>query len=118
MIERADSNNTAVDKHLLAECKAAIRDAAQSVVPGARVLLFGSHARGQADAQSDYDILIITERAVDVADRFPLRTRIRKQLLEQGIRCDVLIQSEQEVQSKRNLPGHIIRSALREGVPL
>lgn len=95
-----------------------IGEVARSAIPGARVLLFGSHARGLADAESDYDILIITEHPTDVQAKFALRTRIRKQLLASGIRCDVLIQSEQEVQTKRELPGHIVRSALREGVPL
>jgi predicted nucleotidyltransferase len=97
---------------------AAIGEVARSAIPGARVLLFGSHARGQADAQSDYEILIIMERAMDMGAKFALRTRIRKQLLERGIRCDVLIQSEQEIQAKKELPGHIVRSALREDVPL
>jgi predicted nucleotidyltransferase len=97
---------------------ATIGEVARSAVPGARVLLFGSHARGQADPQSDYDILIITEQAMDIGDKFALRTRVRKQLLELGIRSDVLIQSEREIQKKKDLPGHIVRSALRDGVPL
>ncbi|MGE5294116.1 MAG: nucleotidyltransferase domain-containing protein [Solirubrobacterales bacterium] len=97
---------------------ATIGEVARSAIPGARVLLFGSRARGQANAESDYDILIITESRMDAGTKFTLRTRIRKQLLEHGIRCDVLIQSEQEVQKKKELPGHIIRIALREGVPL
>jgi len=97
---------------------ATIGEVARSAIPGARILLFGSHARGQANVQSDYDILVITERTFDIGDKFTLRTQIRKQLLENGIRCDVLIQSEQEIQSKKDLPGHIVRSALRDGVPL
>lgn len=97
---------------------AVIGNVARSVVPGAQVLLFGSHARGQADPESDYDILVITERPVDVRDKFDLRTHIRKQLLETGIRCDVLVQSQQEIQRKKELPGHVVRSALRDGVPL
>ena len=97
---------------------AAIGQVARSVIPGARVLLFGSHARGEADPESDYDILVITEQSVDMRSKFALRTRIRKQLLERGIRCDVLIQSEREIETKKMLPGHVVRSALRDGVPL
>ncbi len=97
---------------------AAIGEVARAVLPGARVLLFGSHARGQAGPESDYDILVITERTPDMRGKFALKTQIRKQLLERGIRCDVLVQNEQEVQRKKELPGHIVRSALRDGVPL
>ena len=97
---------------------ATIGEVARSVLPGAQILLFGSHARHQAGPDSDYDILIITDRPQDIRTKFALRTRIRKQLLDHGIRCDVLIQSDEEIQHKKNLPGHVVRSALQEGVPL
>ena len=97
---------------------ATIGEVARAVFPGARILLFGSHARGQAGPESDYDILIIVDRPLDIRAKLALRTHIRKQLLDRGIRCDVLIQSDEEVQRKKDLPGHVVRSALREGVPL
>ena len=97
---------------------ATIGEVARSVLPGVQILLFGSHARGQAGPESDYDILLITDQPLDIRGKFALRTHIRKQLLERGIRCDVLIQSDQEIQRKKELPGHIVRSALRDGVPL
>ena len=97
---------------------AAIGEVARSVIPGARVLLFGSHARGEANPDSDYDVLVIPEQPIDIKNKFTLRTRIRKKLLERGIRCDVLIQSEQDVQTKKELPGHVVRAVLRDGIPL
>jgi uncharacterized protein len=97
---------------------ATIGEVARSVLPGAHILLFGSHARGQAGPESDYDILIIIDHPLDIRAKFALRTHIRKQLLDHGIRCDVLIQSDEEIQHKKDLPGHVIRSTLREGVPL
>jgi predicted nucleotidyltransferase len=97
---------------------AAIAEVARSVLPDAEVLLFGSRARGQANPQSDYDILIITDKPFDVKAKFALRTQVRKLLLARGIRSDVLLQSRQEVERKKELPGHIIRVALREAVPL
>jgi len=97
---------------------AVIGEVARTALPEAQVLLFGSHARGQAAPDSDYDILIVVNRPLDIHAKLALRTHIRKQLLERGIRCDILIQSDGEVQRKKELPGHIIRSALREGIPL
>jgi len=95
-----------------------IVDVVQSVVHGARVILFGSHARGQATAGSDYDLLVVIQQSLDAGCKLALRTQIRKRLLEEGIRSDVLIQSDDEVRRKQNLPGHIVRSILREGVVL
>ncbi len=97
---------------------ATIGDVARSVVPDSRILLFGSHARGEAGPESDYDILIITNHPVDMRCKLALRTHIRKLLLDRGIRCDVLIQSSEETERKKELPGHVIRSALRDGIPL
>jgi predicted nucleotidyltransferase len=97
---------------------ATIGKVARSVLPGAQVVLFGSHARGEAGPESDYDILVITDQPLDMKAKFTLRTRIRKQLLEQGIRSDVLVQSDQEIERKKELPGHVVRSALRDGIPL
>lgn len=95
-----------------------IGEVVRTILPEAQVLLFGSRARNAAAGDSDYDILIIISHTLDIHSKLDLRTHIRKQLLERGIRCDVLIQSEQEIQRKKELPGHIVRSALREGVPL
>ncbi len=97
---------------------ATIKEVVDSIVLDSRVYLFGSHARGEASDESDYDILVITDQTVEPKSKLALKTHIRKRLLDRAIRCDVLIQSEQEVQVKKDLPGHVIRSALREGVPL
>ncbi len=97
---------------------ATIGEVARGVVPGARVLRFGSHARREARPESDYDILLITQQPLEAKSKLALRTQIRKQLLERDIRCDVLLQSEHETQVKKDLPGHIVRAGLREGVPL
>ena len=42
---------------LLSRC----RDVVQEVVPGATVILYGSHARGSAGPESDYDLLVLVE---------------------------------------------------------
>ena len=84
----------------------------------AEVMLFGSRASGAASPNSDYDILIITNQTLTPKQKIPFKSKIRKALLNKGIRSDILIQSKKELQTKKNLPGHIIRNILNEAVSL
>ncbi len=84
----------------------------------AEVRLFGSRARSNSDSDSDYDILIITDHFLSPKEKFPIKTSIRKELLKSGIRSDILIQSKNDIEVKRNLPGHIIRNILKEAILL
>ncbi len=43
----------------------AIKENIHRVVPDARVMLFGSRARGDWHEESDWDILVLTEQEVD-----------------------------------------------------
>jgi predicted nucleotidyltransferase len=95
-----------------------IKKTAHEYLPGAEVLLFGSHARNEASSESDYDILIISKTELSPKEKLPLRTKIRKSLLLIGIRSDILIQSSLEVDKKKKLPGHILRKILREAILL
>jgi len=45
---------------LLKRCRSAI----QSIDPSAEVILYGSRARGDAESDSDYDLLILTDGEV------------------------------------------------------
>jgi len=95
-----------------------IKNTARRYIPDAEVFLFGSHARNEASPDSDYDVLIITDSHLSPKEKFPVRTLIRKSLLQSGIRSDILIQSKSEIDKKKKLPGHIVRKILREAVLL
>ena len=95
-----------------------IKQTSHDYLPDAEVLLFGSHARKNASAESDYDILLITDTELQPKDKLPIRTKIRKSLLAIGIRSDILIQSKSEVEKKKKLPGHIVRKILAEAILL
>ena len=95
-----------------------IKKTAREYLPDAEVLLFGSHARNEASSESDYDVLLITVKTLSPKEKLPIRTKIRKSLLLIGIRSDILIQSESEVNKKKKLPGHIVRKILREAILL
>ena len=95
-----------------------IKETAHESLPDAIVLLFGSHARDNASAESDYDILLIINTELSPKEKLPLRTSIRKSLLSIGIRSDILIQSKTEMEKKKKLPGHIVQKILREAILL
>ncbi|MCB8994973.1 MAG: nucleotidyltransferase domain-containing protein [Bacteroidales bacterium] len=95
-----------------------IKNIVQKHIPGSEARLFGSRARADSGIDSDYDILIITEKLLSPKDKFPLKSSIRKELLKSGIRSDILIQSKREIAIKKTLPGHIIRNILKEAILL
>ena len=95
-----------------------IKVTACKYLPDAEVLLFGSRARKDASLESDFDILVVTNLDLTPKQKLPLKTSIRKDLLKEGIRSDILIQSRKEVNKKRKLPGHIIKNILKEAILL
>jgi len=91
---------------------------AHQYLPDAQILLFGSRARNESRTDSDYDILLIINKNLSPKEKIPIITKIRKSLLQFEIRSDILIQSKNEVEKNKNLPGHIIRSILKEAIIL
>jgi predicted nucleotidyltransferase len=78
----------------------------------ARVLLFGSHARGDAGPDSDLDFLVI-ER--DVPDRHAEMVRLRRQLHSLGVPIDVVVVSEAYAAEWADVKGTMVHAALSEG---
>jgi uncharacterized protein len=95
-----------------------IKSTVRGHIPDAEVSLFGSRARNTADPDSDYDILVITNKELSPKEKIPLKTAIRKDLLKKDIRTDILIQSIKEIRKKKLLPGHIIKNILKESILL
>ena len=85
-------------------------------LPESEVILFGSRARGDNRLNSDYDLLIISKDSLDNHQRLYFQALIRKSLARENILADVIIHSLNSIEAKRNLPGHIVRSAMNEGV--
>jgi predicted nucleotidyltransferase len=93
-----------------------IKTTARKHIPDAEVVLFGSRVRRTNDLESDYDILIITHRNFSPKQKLPYKTKIRKDLLQSNIRSDILIQSHKEIERKKKLPGHIIKTILNDSI--
>ena len=88
-------------------------------LPGARILLFGSRARGDGDRYSDYDLIIITPETFTPLGKIKLSTHIDKAIVNTiKIPADLQINSEEEVNQKQEISGHIIRVAVKERLEL
>jgi len=77
-----------------------------------QIVLFGSHARGGADADSDVDLLVV----------MPVSGSKREKQIEIGVALDgirvpmdIIVATPDEVRRRRNIVGTIIRPAMREG---
>ena len=78
----------------------------------ARVILFGSGARGEDDAGSDLDFLVI-ERSVD--DRIAEAVYLRRALGDIGVPVDIIVLDEALAARRAKVPGTMVHIALREG---
>jgi uncharacterized protein len=96
-----------------------IKSTIGSYLPDAKVYLFGSRARGQATKDSDYDLLIVTNDNFAPRVKMDWESKIRKALVS-ALKApfDVIVASEKEVDEKKNLTGHIVQYAVREGVEI
>jgi uncharacterized protein len=83
-----------------------------AAAPGARVILFGSHARGDAGPDSDVDLLVIEPR---VDDRFAEVVRLQRVLAPLRLPADVIVVSEEHVEEWGDVQSTMVHDALREG---
>ena len=84
-----------------------IRDCLVGVIDPAKIVIFGSYARGEANADSDIDIAAIT--SITKATRENLiqsRMALREALKGTGLAIDFILQSSEEFESakQQNLP--------------
>ena len=78
----------------------------------ARVILFGSAARGELTRDSDLDFLVI-ERDVD--DRVAEAIRLRDAIGRIGWPVDVIVMDEDLASRRAKVRGTMVHHALREG---
>lgn len=78
----------------------------------ARVILFGSYARGNADDQSDIDLLVVEEHLDDKATEY-LRLRDALGTLPAGV--DLLLLSRHDFERRSQVKGTMPYRAQSEG---
>lgn len=90
----------------------AVTRLSQAAGEGARVVLFGSHGRGDADHNSDLDFLVIQH---EVEDRAAEAVRLRRALRGILAPIDIIVVSQDQVDEWGAVRGTVIEAALSEG---
>jgi len=98
-----------IDETLIAEAGRRLSRAAGA---SAQVILFGSHARGDAHTGSDLDFLVIEP---EVENRRAESVRLRRELRGLGIAADVVVVSADQVAEWRDVKSTMLHQALTEG---
>lgn len=82
------------------------------------IILFGSRARGDSSKYSDYDFLIITDKTYSFKEKMAISKEVNRILARSLIPSDIIINSEEEVEQKKNRIGSVTRYAIKEGVKI
>jgi len=75
------------------------------------IILFGSRARGTGRAESDYDLLVISDKLLDYDE-------VYRPVAGRGLHCDVVPCTVDAWQEANLDAGGVLRAALDEGVLL
>jgi predicted nucleotidyltransferase len=78
----------------------------------AKVILFGSRARGDADEESDFDFLVIEEK---VTDRLAEAVRLRNALGDFAAPVDLIVMDATLAGRRAKVRGTMVDRAMREG---
>jgi predicted nucleotidyltransferase len=96
------------DEALIAEAGRRLAAAA----PDAQVILFGSHARGDASPHSDVDFLVVKPKVANEAEE---SVRLHRTLRDLRLPADVIVVSRDYVDRWREVRGGLIHAALSQG---
>lgn len=77
-----------------------------------RVVLFGSHARGDAQERSDVDLLVVMP---DALDQRKAAVDMHVCLADLPVAKDIVVTTPDEIERRGHLVGTVLRAALREG---
>ncbi len=110
-LQKATTVN-AKDKTILRRCAKAIKH----LDPSSQVILYGSRARGDAQPDSDYDLLIVTEGEASLKREDLFRRRIYDIELETGAVLIIRLLNRATLESPLYQAMPIYQNVNREGV--
>ena len=100
--------NPPVTEELLREMTRRIREAGDPI----QIILFGSHARGEAGPHSDLDLLVVEDTG---RSRREASVAYRMALLGSYPSKDVVVRTPQEIAARRGRTGSLEHQVVQEG---
>jgi predicted nucleotidyltransferase len=97
-----------VTETLIAEAGRRLAEAA----PESQVILFGSHARGEASSHSDIDFLVVEPEVENEAEE---SVRLHRILRDLRVPADVIVVSREYAERWRAVRGGLVHAALSQG---
>ena len=94
---------------------AAISTMVERIVEGfapERIILFGSHARGNASRWSDIDLLVVMKKAPDLRE---LTVEIRQTLSDLPVSKDIVVTTPERLEERSRMVGTVHRAAMLDG---
>ncbi len=88
-LDRKQEQMSGPVRGLLQRCAEAVHEE----YPEARIVLFGSQARGEATAQSDVDVLVLLNSAVSSQERSRIHDRLYEIALDHDVVISAIIKS-------------------------
>lgn len=95
-----------------------VRDLVHSIDPDADIILYGSYARGDAGPDSDWDILVITEKTLTWNEEQKLRELIYKYEVTSDTVLSVVIHSKKEWNNPVFQISPFYKNVIRDGIRL
>jgi predicted nucleotidyltransferase len=93
-----------------------VEKAIRSLVPDAEIILYGSHARGDAGPLSDWDFLILVRQPVDPKLTIEIRNKLYDVELETDTVLSCIVRTRKEWDSPRYSVLPFKRVVEREGI--
>jgi predicted nucleotidyltransferase len=96
----------------------AIKKTVQAFVPEAEVILYGSRARGDAEPESDWDLLVLTEEPLELKEKDKIREALYRLELETDEVLVAFYRSKADWNSPRQKVTAFYENVEREGLRL
>lgn len=83
------------------------------VITPDKIILLGSHARGDARPDSDYDLLVITK---DPRNELKIAQDIYEKLYNINAAVDIIVKTPESLEKSRKRFVSVVKQALQEGI--